>query len=271
MFGLFKPRGKQAVEKAMVLARLGKTNEALSMALHGAKSAPEGWGVVSGLLITVKRFPEAFEAAELALEAPLSEEQRALAWCNKARALIHMGQVAKARECYDQTMVDPQQAMILAACLAYAGASDNHNRDSFIRIDSLGLSCWFPAAPRPERASGAQTFSVITHEFSYTLSCYEIPSDALQLMTQAPVEENLKNSMHRFVDSGFQLFSTEFHPDEATPRADFGCFQERGGVVQLGRFWCDLRRRRLLAAQVRFQDLTRGARVELGKFLAVQS
>lgn len=271
MFGLFKPRGKQAVDKAVVLAKLGKTNEALSLALHGAKSAPEGWAVVSGLLLLVKRYPEAYEAAELALEAPLSQEQRAMAVCNKARSLIHMGQVAKARQLYEQTTAVPEQAMILSACLAYTGASDVPSRDPLIRIDSLGLSCWFPATPRPERTTGAQTFSLMTHEFSFTLSSYEIPSEALQLMAQASAEQNLKNNMERFVDSGFQLFNTEFHPDEDPPRVDFGCYQDRGSVVQLGRFWCDVRRRRLLAAQVRYQDLSRGARIELGRFLGVQT
>ena len=262
MFGLFQPKGKQALDKALELLHKGKKSEALAMALQAAKTAPEGWGVASGLLLNLGRYGEALEAAEQALESDLSEEAKAAAWNAKGQALIHLGRVAEARKCFGPALKQPAQALSLAGHLAFAGAPDAPARDGLMLLEGIGVRAWFPGPPQVELEEGASCHALATPDLGYTLLCNRIDPDVLSELKRVPNAENLASNLEHVIDDGFEVGYSQIRD----LYLDFWCCHP-AGVFQIGRFWCDLVGERFVTALVRFQDLSQAGRPELGRFL----
>lgn len=252
MFGMFKPKGQAAVDKAVELYQAGQKPEALELALRGGQTgAPAGWAVAAGIYLDLGRHADCLKAAETALSSSLPEVNKAAAWNAKGQALANQGRLAEARQCYPPCLAQTVQALNLAIVLAWRGAPDAPPAESMM-LGNSGVKAWFPAEPRLRDDNGMLQYGLVTPELSY-LVAREQP-----LPPSADPKEGLMSYLGNVVDTrSYELIKLELKP----PCLSYGAFD--GERLQIGRLWLSG-----VHARVTVLELRDGARVEPGRFLS---
>lgn len=252
MFGMFKPKGQAAVDRAVELYQAGQKPEALELALRGGQTgAPAGWAVAAGIYLELGRNADSLKAAETALASSLPDLNKAAAWNAKGQALANQGKLAEARQCYQPCLMQTMQALNLAIVLAWRGAPDAPPAES-MRLGNSGVKAWFPAEPRLRDENGMLQYGLVTPEFSYLL-VREQP-----VAPSADPKEGLMSYLRNAVDSGaYELIKLELRP----PTLSYGAFD--GERLQVGRLWLSG-----VHARVTVLELRDGARPEPGRFLS---
>lgn len=251
MFGIFKPKGAAAVDKAVQLYQAGQQAEALEMALRGAKTgAPAGWCVAAGLYLEMGKYQDCLAAAETAIGSGLPEVNKAAAWNAKGQALASLGKQGEARLCYPHTLAAVPQALNLATILAWKGAPDAPPA-SPMQLGNTHIRAWFPAEPRLKEQDGMLQYGLVTPQFTY-LVVRETP-----LPSAADPQESLMHFLHERLDMRtYELVKVEIKP----PCLSYGAFD--GERLQVGRMWLSG-----VYARVLILELRDGAAVEPGRFL----
>lgn len=251
MFGIFKPKGTAAVDKAVELYRAGHKPEALEMALRGAQTgAPAGWGVAAGLYLEMGKYQDCLAAAETAIGSDLPDVNKAAAWNAKGQALASLGKLAEARLCYPHTLVALPQALNLATVLTWKGAADAPPA-SPTRLGNTHIRAWFPAEPDLREQDGMLQYGLVTPRFTY-LIVRETP-----LPSTADPQESLMHFMQERLDTRtYELVKLELKP----PYLSYGAFD--GQRLQVGRMWLSG-----VYARVMILEVRDGAAIEPGRFL----
>ncbi len=266
MFGMFKPKGAQAVARAGQLYQAGKKAEALQMALSGGKADPTGWTLAATIALELERYPEALEAAERALESSLSDAGKAGAWNLKGQALAGMDRMAEARACFAPAQAQPMQALTLATVLALRPASDAPPRRAPVVLSPSGIKCWFPGATERQQHGGQSTFSQSTSGMDFKLVCKYLPADQTEFLRTLDPEKLLSSELEKCrLSPPCQLLKSVLQPERSC--VGYGIFDPQLRKLQIERVWFDLGNSRQVQASVTIADLKRAAEPEPGYFL----
>ncbi len=261
-------QGKQAVSQAIEHYQAGRKQQALDLALLGARSDPHGWNVAAGVCLDLGRFAEALQHADRALASELPPESKAASWNARGTALVQLGRLAEARRCFEPALAQPLQAMNLAITLAWAGAPDAPPAGELLELEPTGIRAWFPGPPARREGELTQ-FSLATPEFHYLLVCHRLTPEQVADMRSRDTEQGmLANLEANALGPPWRLLKLDLQPAGAVPSSGFGAVNEENGRLQVGRHWYDFPHRRMVEAVVTLLRPQLGAAPEPGRFLS---
>lgn len=263
-------QGEQAVSQAIEHYQAGRQQQALDLALLGARSDPNGWNVAAGVCLDLGRFAEALQHADRALASELPPESKAASWNARGTALVQLGRLAEARRCFQSALAQPLQAMNLAITLAWAGAGapDAPPASEPLELEPTGIRAWFPSPPARREGELTQ-FSLATGEFHYLLVCHRLTSEQVaQMQSRDPEQGMLANLEANVLGPPWRLLKLDLQPAGEVPSLGFGAVNEENGRLQVGRHWYDFPHGRVVEAIVTVLRLESGAAPEPGRFLS---